>query len=99
MMAPQAIPTDGLFDLLIADEVSPAVIWQLIPRFLKGTQFGHPAIQVHRAPRVAVRALKGELPAHADGEKISEGCDQITIEIVPQAIKLVCPQNSRPVVG
>jgi len=93
LMAPQATANDGLFDLLIADEVPPAVIWQLLPRFLQGRQFGHPAIKACRVPRVSVQAVSGMLPVHADGEQISEGCEQVTIEIVPQAIELICPLN------
>ncbi len=96
MMAPKAITDDGLFDLLIADDVPPAVIWSLIPRFLQGTQFGHPAIKTRRAARVTVQAVSGQLPVHADGEEISEGCDRITIEIVPRAIELVCPATKPP---
>ncbi len=91
MMAPQAAPDDGLFDLLIADEVPPSVIWQLIPRFLQGNQFGHPAIKSCRASKVIVQAVTGLLPVHADGEEISEGCEQIAVEILPRAIELICP--------
>ncbi len=91
MMAPQAAPNDGLFDVVIADEVPPSVIWQLIPRFLQGSQFGHPAIKFCRTERVTVRAIAGQLPVHADGEEISEGCEQVIIEIVPHAIELICP--------
>ncbi len=91
MMAPEANQNDGLFDLLIADEVPPSVIWQLIPRFLQGSQFGHPAIKTCRTACVTVQAVSGQLPVHADGEEISEGCEQITISIVPQAIELIYP--------
>ncbi len=94
LMAPNAVQSDGLLDLVIASDVPPSVIWRLIPRFLQGTQLGHPAITVRQAQKVVVEALDGKLPVHADGEEISEGCQQITVEIVPNAIELVCPASN-----
>jgi YegS/Rv2252/BmrU family lipid kinase len=63
MMAPESTIDDGLFDLCIAGQVSRAGIFGLIPRFMKGTQAGHPAIRTARTDRVAITAVKGNLPA------------------------------------
>jgi len=38
-----------------------------------------------------VKALEGSLPAHADGEIISTDAQELAIEILPQAVELVCP--------
>jgi YegS/Rv2252/BmrU family lipid kinase len=90
-MAPQAQIDDGLLDLCIAREVSRPQIFALIPRFLKGTQGGHPAITTGRTRRIVVTALEGVLPAHADGETLCTEGKELSIELLPQAIEVVAP--------
>ena len=89
MMAPHAQPDDGLFDLCIAQQVSRVRIFALIPRFMKGTQATHPAIQTGRAQRVVVTALKGVLPAHGDGETLCTDAPQLTLEVLPRQLELI----------
>jgi diacylglycerol kinase family enzyme len=80
MMAPQAKLDDGLFDLCIADQVSRARIFTLIPRFMNGTQATQSSIKTGRAQRVVVTALEGVLPAHADGEALCTEGRQLVVE-------------------
>jgi YegS/Rv2252/BmrU family lipid kinase len=91
MMAPTSEPDDGLFDLCIAQEVGRARIFGLIPHFLRGTQATQRSIRMERARRVVVTAQRGELPAHGDGETLSRQGLQLTIELVPRALDVVCP--------
>lgn len=93
MMAPDGIINDGLFDLCIAREVSKARVFALIPRFLKGTQASDPAITTGRASRVVVTAIEGVLPGHADGETLCTDAKQLTIDLLPQPLEIIC---SRP---
>ncbi len=89
LMAPKSIPTDGLFDLCLAGQVSQPGIFLLVPRFINGSQAGHPAITMARAQRVEVRAVKGSIPAHADGEILCEAGKQLAVEIVPAALDVL----------
>lgn len=89
MMAPEGEPGDGLFDLCIVREVSRARIFVLIPRFMAGTQAAHPAITTVRAARVSVTALKGSLPAHADGETLCTEGNRLDLELLPQQIQVL----------
>lgn len=89
MMAPEGKPDDGLFDLCIAREVSRGRIFALIPKFMSGTQAAHPAITTLRAARVTITALKGSLPAHADGETLCTEGDRLTLELLPQQIEVL----------
>ncbi len=91
--APHGLGDDGLFDLCIANEVTKPQMFALIPRFLKGTQEGHSAIRTSRGRRVKVSALKGTLAAHADGELISRGCQQLELEILPRQVQLVVTKS------
>ena len=91
MMAPQGQTGDGKFDLCIVGQVNRMGILGLIPRFMKGSQAGHPAIEFRQAQRIRVNALEGALPAHADGETLCVEGKQIEIEIIPQALEVVVP--------
>ena len=91
MMAPNGRMDDGLFDLCIARQVSRAGILRLIPRFMKGNQAGHPAIRTDLAAHVTVTALKGSLPAHADGETLCVAGKRLEARIVPHALQIMVP--------
>ncbi len=90
MMAPNGVNDDGLFDLCIARGVSKARIFALIPLFMKGTQAGDTAITTGRARRVIVTAIDGVLPAHADGETLCTDGKQLTIDLLPQPLEILC---------
>jgi YegS/Rv2252/BmrU family lipid kinase len=94
LLAPQGQMGDGKFDILIADDLPPSRIFPLIPRFLKGTQYGHPAIHNGYARKVTVAAVEGVIPAHADGEPICTECSRLTLEIIPGAINLILPKSA-----
>ena len=88
-MTPNSDPCDGVFDLCIAENISKAKILALIPRFMNGTQGGHPAIQFRKDTRVTVRAMDGLLPVHVDGEVISPDVKELLIEILPGRLKVI----------
>lgn len=92
-MAPQSDPVDGHFDLCIASEASRRRIFGLIPYFLKGTQAGQPEITTGRTDKIAIKALRGVLPAHCDGETLCEEGQEISAEIIPAAIDFISTIN------
>ncbi len=90
MVAPNGIPDDGLFDLCIADQVSRLRIFGLVPKFMKGTHISHEAIHTDRIRRIVATAVEGTLPAHADGETLCTTGEQLTIELLPRQIEILC---------
>jgi diacylglycerol kinase family enzyme len=66
-VCPDALADDGLFDLMIADEVGPLTILGLIPKFMKGTHLNEPIIKMYRARRVTLESTS-PLLVEADGE-------------------------------
>jgi diacylglycerol kinase (ATP) len=90
-MAPEGQPDDGLFDMCIARQVSRPGIFKLIPRFMKGSQAGHPAIQMVRADRVTINALQGSLPAHADGETLCFAGQRLELSVMPRMLEVIVP--------
>jgi diacylglycerol kinase family enzyme len=94
MMAPDSSNGDMQLDLCIAKQVSRGRILTLIPHFLKGTQATQEEIITFRASRVEVTAIEGVLPAHADGETLCTQGKQLSIELLPAQIDLICqPQQ------
>ncbi len=92
-MAPDAMPDDGLFDLVIVRQVSRLRIFSLIPHFMKGTQGSQPEVRTLRAAKVSISAVEGTLPAQSDGEIISVDGAHLDIEMFPRQIEVVCPQE------
>ncbi|MBC8450314.1 MAG: diacylglycerol kinase family lipid kinase [Chloroflexi bacterium] len=90
MMAPEGVVDDGLFDLCIAEQVSRARIFALIPRFMAGTQATQKPIKTGRTQRIVVTAVEGVLPAHADGETLCTEGQQLAVELLPRQIEIIC---------
>jgi diacylglycerol kinase (ATP) len=89
-MAPLSKNDDGEFTVCAVDQVSKAGIFLLIPRFLEGTQAGHPAVRYLNTKRLTVRALQGSIAAHADGETLCTEGDALSLEILPRQLEVVC---------
>lgn len=89
MMAPEGQPDDGLLDLCIAREVSRAGIFGLIPHFMRGTQASQEPVRTGRALRVVVTAVKGVLPAHADGETLCTDGQRLELELLPRQLEVI----------
>ena len=89
-MAPQSITTDGLLDICIVDQVSRPRIFVLISKFMQGSQYGEKDVLKKHSSKIVVTALEGTLPAHADGETMDTDANQITAELLPGQIELIC---------
>jgi diacylglycerol kinase family enzyme len=89
-MTPESKPDDGCFDLCIAEGVSKARVFTLIPHFLRGTQMTQPEVKMRRAKKVSIRSLDKPFPAHADGEFVCLEGVELTLEILPRALEVIC---------
>jgi diacylglycerol kinase (ATP) len=89
VMAPDAEPDDGLFDLCIAHEVSRARMFGLIPHFLRGTQATQEPITTGQAAHISITAVDGSLPAHTDGEISCVDGQHLEIELLSRQIEVV----------
>jgi diacylglycerol kinase (ATP) len=89
MVAPQAQPSDGLFDLCIAHQVSRLAMLGLIPHFMRGTHVDLEPITMTRTGRVVVSS-PDDLIAHADGEVLCTDSHRLECEILPQRLRVWC---------
>jgi YegS/Rv2252/BmrU family lipid kinase len=88
-MAPKSHNDDGRFTVCLAGQLSRFGILKLIPRFMAGTQAGHPQIRYLETARLSVRALQGSLAAHADGETLCTDGENLSMEILPKALEII----------
>lgn len=92
-MAPDSDPTDAFLDLCLAGEVSQIRILPLAVKFFSGRQAEHPAVNMVRAKNINVKAIEGTIPAHADGETICTAGQELKIEMVSNALKVITGLN------
>lgn len=89
-MSPDARVDDGLFDFVLAPDMSKLRILTILPRLFNGSHIKHPLITHHRAPKLTVDSDPGT-PIHADGEVIASSVRHIEYETLPGKITLLAP--------
>jgi diacylglycerol kinase (ATP) len=88
MLAPQAEPDDGLFDVVLIGDINKRDFVTTSPKIYKGTYLAHPKIDLLRARAVTVDAPE-RLPIELDGEQV--GTTPARFEIVPAALRIRVP--------
>lgn len=89
-MAPDASNQDGVFDLVIVDDPSRMRVLTLLPHFMSGTQATQKEVRIVNASRIKVKAIKGSIPAHVDGETLCEEGESVDIKLLSKHIEVVC---------
>ncbi len=87
-VAPTAAVDDGMFDVIIADDLGRMGILTLLPKVIKGTHIGDPRVQFKRARRVAI-ASPDLLIVEADGEIPYTGVHRADIEILHRHLQVI----------
>lgn len=85
-LAPTADPSDGLFDVVVWDhttELGKLQAW----RIYTGGHLALPNVQYRSAKKLTAKAT-GEVLIDCDGEQL--GRLPVTIEILPQALRVIC---------
>ena len=91
MLAPDAQPDDGLFDVVLIGDVGKLDFLTTAPKIYKGKHVHHPKVEVLRSARVTVDAAE-HLPIEVEGEQV--GTTPAAFEIVPGALRLRVPTAS-----
>ena len=89
-LAPEAKLDDGLLDLVLVENLTLLQVLQVLPRVIT-----HGELRTNRVRRQTFRRVRIETktPAkfHGDGEIL--GWTPVEIEVVPGAIRMLCPRN------
>jgi YegS/Rv2252/BmrU family lipid kinase len=88
LLAPSAELGDGLFDVVLAGQLSKRRFLRVLPKVFKGTHVSEPAYRMVRARELRVDASR-PFVLYADGEPIGE--TPVTIRIVPDALRVLAP--------
>jgi len=88
MLAPDARPDDGVFDVVLIGDVGKVDFLTTAPKIYKGRHVSHPKVEVVRSARVEVDALE-HLPIEVEGEQV--GTTPATFEVVRGALRVRVP--------
>jgi diacylglycerol kinase (ATP) len=87
-LCPDAVPDDGLFDVLILGDLSKADLARNLHKTYRGTHLSHPKVEVLRGTLVSIEAEE-PLPIQLDGEQ--PGTTPVQFELIPGALRLRVP--------
>jgi diacylglycerol kinase (ATP) len=88
-LAPQALLDDGRLDLVCLEELSLWEILAILPALAWRGELNSPHIHRHRITRVRIETSSPRF-FHGDGEIL--GCTPLEIEILPKAVRVLCPK-------
>lgn len=86
---PEALPYDGIFDVMVAKQPTFKDVMTILPRLFNGTILQHRIISSFKGNRIDLEANE-HLQIEADGIIVS-GQSPISVEIIPAAIQMIIP--------
>jgi diacylglycerol kinase (ATP) len=90
-MCPDALPGDGLFDVVTIGDVTKRDLVVTMPKIYRGTHLPHPKAEALRG-RVVTVETDEPVPVELDGEQ--PGTTPATFEVLPGALRLRVPAAS-----
>ncbi len=91
MIAPEAKIDDGILDYLYVNVCSRPAMFNLVPKFMKGTHIGSSHVRMGRCHRFSIQANR-PMYIHADGEiytSFGSNLRNLKFEILPGALRVV----------
>lgn len=90
-LAPDASPQDGVLDACVVDQLSLGGILRVLPRIMRGTQRGHPAVLMRTARTVRFEAADDRpLFFHLDGElREPSGLRTLEVDVLPGVLPVL----------
>lgn len=83
LIHPDALPTDGLLNVLVLRPVGKLELLRVFPKIFSGKHMNHPAIETYVARQISIRT---SAPVYADGEFFTR--DYCRIEVEPNSLKV-----------
>jgi diacylglycerol kinase family enzyme len=87
-VAPDARNDDGLFDVLLADDLPRLRVLGMLPHIMKGTHQGKRGVTTLRCRRITITS-PDPLIAHADGEMLCTDAHRIECEIAAHRVQVI----------
>ena len=86
LIAPNADPCDGLFDVMIIGDVSKLDLLWSLPRIYRGTHLTHPKVTMKRAKLAEIYA-DAKMSIQADGDLVGEAPARFSV--LPSALNIL----------
>lgn len=87
-IAPSATPRDGLFDLILLNDVSVPLLLRHIHHFYRGTHTTRSFVSTYRGRRLTVEPLEQRRAVWMEGDGEILGCLPATFEMLPEAVRV-----------
>jgi diacylglycerol kinase (ATP) len=88
-LTPEALPDDGLFDVIVADQMGRLRLASFIVRVMRGTHVGARPVTILRGRHLLVEGGR-DLPGHIDGEVLCTRGRRLEFQILPGQLKVWC---------
>lgn len=88
-MAPEAKVDDGFLDVCIVEAMNKLTMLSLVPKFMNGSHVTHSKTKVLRTRHIKITS-PDNLIAHYDGELLFTEGHEISCEIIPQCLNVIC---------
>jgi diacylglycerol kinase (ATP) len=89
---PESLLSDGLLDVSTIAALDSAAVAELVPLMPTGQHLSRPEVRYSRGRRVVIERTDGEgLVAEFDGDVWDAAGPRLTIEIVPNALRVLAP--------
>lgn len=84
---PEAVPTDGLLDIMVVENLNLIKILKAIPLLFKGKLLEHNSVHLYKAKKIKV---KSEKPIISEVDGILQGLtNEIEVELLPKQINFI----------
>jgi diacylglycerol kinase (ATP) len=84
---PEAVPTDGLLDIMVVENLNLIKILKAIPLLFKGKLLEHKSVHLYKAKKIKV---KSEKPIISEVDGILQGLtNEIEVELLPKQINFI----------
>ncbi len=91
LIAPDARPDDGFFDVCVVNMIKPRrIIWNL-PKLFKGSHTRLPEVKMYRSKNVSIYS-SDPIPIHVDGEPI-DSYSEMQFTVIPEALRILTPKE------
>lgn len=88
-MAPHAVNNDGLLDMCLVERVRRYRMLGIVLSYTKGRQGQKKGVSLDRAPFYTLKALRGGLVVHADGETICTDGKELEVSCISGALEII----------
>lgn len=88
LLTPDALASDGLFDVCVIGPLTIPRILTLLPGVFKGRHVYAKEVQIFRAEKLRMKVKPG-IPVHADGEILARRATLLDLTLVPKGLSVL----------